>query len=315
MSVLDRILREKRKHLAVCKARLPMSELRIRAQTAPPVRSLRDALISHRFSVIGEIKRKSPSGNDMNSKNVEKASRVYRDSPIISAVSVLTDEKFFGGSIDDLLRAREIVEKPILRKDFILDEYQVWEARAFGADAILLMATIHSDPDKFRALFHLARSIGLDVLVELGMDRDPSADSNAVPPEAEIWGANSRKFHSSKLALRTRLSRIFNAKTDFTTNKKRHQELRSLIPAGRIAVAESGIRDPSDIDELIELNYNAALIGTAFLKGPKDIEDVVESFSQRINLLTKPALRKIASTSGLSQLHHKYPTETFVSTR
>lgn len=317
MSVLDKILDEKQRHLAVCKARLPMSELRSRAQNAPPVRSLRDALVSHRFSVIGEIKRKSPTRpSGMDPKNVEKAPRVYRDSPIISAVSVLTDERFFGGSIDDLLRFREVVGKPILRKDFILDEYQVWEARAFGADAILLMAAIHKDPIKFRELFYLARKIGLDVLVEIGMDNDPndpSVESSAIPQEAEIWGANSRKFRSSKFAFRTKLSRLFRA--DLTTSSKRHQELRSLIPDGKIAVAESGIHDPSDIDGLIELGYDAALIGTAFLNGPKDIKDVVESFSERISSLTEPAARKIASASGLLQPHHKYQTETFVSTR
>lgn len=305
MSILNKILCEKRRHLADRQAQLPIAELRRMVQVAPPVRSLRDALTSHRFSIIGEIKKHSPSGSGMDSRNIDAALRVYGDSSVISAVSVLTDEPFFGGSIDSLQHARQ-VKKPILRKDFILDEYQVWEARAFGADAILLMVTIHSDPEKFRSLFDLARSIGLDVLVELGMDRVLPDQQAMVPQEAGIWGINSRKFHSSQLALRANVSKVLGHKLgrDFTTAKKRHQELRQFIPAGKIAVAESGIRKPSDIDELMRLNYNAALIGTAFLKGPKDIEDVVESFSERINWLLSC---DSSGKNNYSRLHN-YPT-------
>jgi len=284
MSLLSDILKQTDTDLNERRSRVPMSELQRRAKDAPPPRSLKDAL-SRGFSIIGEIKRRSPSAGEMNSRNVADALDVYNDSPIITAISVLTDEPFFGGSLDRLWQVRKATNKPILRKDFIIDQYQVWEARAFGADAILLMGAIHEKkPSRLRDLYELAKSLGLEALVEIGMNQaGPQQQAAIVPSDVEIWGVNSRKFHSSPLKLRMRASKLLGllglVGRDFTTHPNRHRQLRDLIPPGKIAVAESGIKQPREINALMDLGYNAALIGTAFLKGPRRVADVVAEFT------------------------------------
>lgn len=288
MSLISDILQRTRADLVERQSRLPLSELRRRAEDMPPPKSLKDAL-SNGFSIIGEIKRRSPSAGEMNSRNVADALDVYNDSPIITAISVLTDEPFFGGSLDRLSQVRKATSKPILRKDFIVDEYQVWEARAFGADAILLMGAVHEkNPGRLESLYALAKSLGLQALVEIGMSKaGPEQQAAIVPRDAEIWGINSRQFHSSPLKLRMHASKLLGQ--DLMTSRSRHRQLRGLIPPGKIAVAESGIHQPAEIDELVELRYNAALIGTAFLNGPRRVADVVSAFAQRIADLKQAA--------------------------
>jgi len=288
MSLLSDILRRTRADLVERRSRLALSELRRRAEDMPPPKSLKDAL-SKGFSIIGEIKRRSPSAGDMNSRNVADALGVYNDSPIITAISVLTDEPFFGGSLERLWQVRKATSKPILRKDFIIDEYQVYEARAFGADAILLMGAVHEEyPNRLKDLYELAKSLGLQALVEIGMSQaGPQKQAAIVPRDADIWGINSRQFHSSRLKLRMRASKLLGQ--DFMTSASRHRQLRDLIPPGKIAVAESGIHQPREIDALVRLGYNAALIGTAFLKGPRTVADVLVAFAERITNLKHAA--------------------------
>ncbi|HEX7671762.1 MAG TPA: indole-3-glycerol phosphate synthase TrpC, partial [Polyangiaceae bacterium] len=197
MSFLDAIVANTRGRVAERRARTPDRELHARLADAPRVRSLHDALSgSGRFSVIAEHKRRSPSGGDSDPRNVAAAYDVYANTPWIAAVSVLTDSDYFGGSVEDLFIARHAVNKSVLRKDFIVDDYQVLEARAFGADAILLMASVLAkEPSHMAALYDLARSLGLDVLVELGMANHRIEDLVAVvPPKARIWGINARQF-------------------------------------------------------------------------------------------------------------------------
>jgi indole-3-glycerol phosphate synthase len=288
MSLLDDILQRTLADVNKRRAHLPLAELQRRANDAAPTRSLAQAL-SNGFSIIGEIKRKSPSADAMNPRNLEDARSVYNDSPVIAAISVLTDEPFFGGSLERLQQVRKGTNKPILRKDFIVDEYQVWETRVFGADAMLLMCSVHERrPDRLKDLFDLAKSVGLETLVEIGMsETSPAQQVDMVPSDAGIWGINSRKFHSSPLKLRMRASKLLGQ--DFTTSPSRHRELRRLIPLGKIAVAESGIHKPRDIDALVHLGYNAALIGTAFLKSERRIADIVSDFAKHIADLNKTA--------------------------
>jgi indole-3-glycerol phosphate synthase len=170
--------------------------------------------------------------------------------------------------LEDLSQAREAVSKPILRKDFILEEYQVWEAKAFGADAILLMASAHeADPGKFKGLFDLAISLGLDALIEFGLEAPPRKEF--MPPGALLFGINARVFKDSD---RYRASREQGEGTgkDLTTDLGIHAdlyaELEKIAPEGKILVAESGIRSREDLGPLMDLGYRAALIGTAFLK-------------------------------------------------
>lgn len=250
------------------------------AADAPPVRSFRDALCGG-FGIIAEIKARSPSAGEMDRANVGRAAKVYEHAPGVSALSILTQESHFGGSVADLSSLRAQVSKPILRKDFITDEYQVWEARAFGADAILLMASLFSGPDggrPLRELLLLAHELGMKCLVEIGMGgvRVPEMAA-AIPDEADIWGANSRTFHGSRLRVRARIGRLLGR--DLTTSGARHRLLRREIPPGRIAVAESGIDRAEQLWDLAGMGYNAALIGTAFLRSGRTVEDVVQSFS------------------------------------
>jgi indole-3-glycerol phosphate synthase len=247
--------------------------LQARVADAPPVRSLHDA-IAKGFGVIAEYKRRSPSGGASDPANLAAAYRTYAETPWIVAVSVLTDEPYFGGSIDDLGVARERVRKPVLRKDFIVDDYQVVEARAFGADAILLMASVLvDDPALMRRLYEQARALGLDVLVELGMTERRIEDLvGVVPTEARVWGINARQF-----AKRTASDSSFTPgqKHDLPTDVGAHLEFRKLIPPGRLAVAESGIKHASELAAARTAGYDAALVGTAFLSAEHRIEEVV----------------------------------------
>lgn len=293
MSLLSDILTRTEADLEIRRRHLPESDLKKRAADAPPTRSLKEAL-SCDFSIIGEIKRCSPSQGAMNLRNVQDALSVYNDSAIISAISVLTDKPFFGGSLNHLAKVRAETSKPILRKDFIIDEYQIWEARAFGADAILLMAEVHErNPQRLHDLYALARSLGLQCLVEIGMGESRLGavkQTGIIPKDAEIIGINSRQF-SSRLKFRVRISKVLGRfGWDLTTYRSQHQTLRSLIPAGKLAVAESGIKSPVELDTLIALDYNAALIGTAFLKSSRRIATVVADFAHHLDDLKQRSL-------------------------
>ena len=285
MSILQDILRATEGEVSRRRADRPLADLKRMIADAPPVRSLYTAL-SNGFSLIAEIKARSPSAGEMDPGNVVRAAKAYENTPAVSTISVLTQESFFGGSVGLLGETRERVSKPILRKDFIRDEYQVWEARAFGADAILLMASLFvretDGREKLRSLFELARSLGMEALVEIGMSgRRPISEMAAiVPEEAEIWGVNSRKFLGSRLQLRWRVGRLLG--TDLTTSSIRHERLRQAVPARKIAVAESGIDDPQELEGLSAIGYHAALIGTAFLKRGVVIEEVTGLFADSV---------------------------------
>ncbi len=260
-----------------------MDELTARLRDAPAVNSLHDA-IARGFGVIAEHKRRSPSGGPSDAENLSRAYSTYAETPWIVAVSVLTDEPYFDGSVDDLGVARERVKKPILRKDFIVDDYQVVEARAFGADAILLMASVLADePETMRRLYEQARALGMDVLVELGMTERPIESLVAVvPAEARIWGINARQFarrggdRGAGAADRTHATAFApGEKHDLPTDVAAHREHRRLVPPGKLAVAESGIHHAGELEAARSAGYDAALIGTAFLSPGRRISDVV----------------------------------------
>jgi indole-3-glycerol phosphate synthase len=267
MTLLDEILENKKAETASRKNSTPLEELKDRAKSRT-TRSLRNALSAEGFGLIGEIKKKSPSMGGMRPENAARALEAYGRSGSIRALSILTDGRYFDGSLEDLSLARESVSKPILRKDFILEEYQVWEAKAYGADAILLMASVHeADPGKLRGLFDLAASLGLDALIEFGREAPPRKEF--MPPGALLFGVNARVFKDSKRYRASRTRGDADGK-DLTTDLKIHAELfaslEGLAPPGKILVAESGIRTPEDLGPLMDLGYQAALVGTAFLK-------------------------------------------------
>jgi len=278
MGFLDAIVENTRRRVAERRAKTPLVDIRARLKDASPARSFEGAL-SRGFSVIAEHKRRSPSGGAMDPKNLERALETYAGTPWISAVSVLTDEDYFAGSLDDLGVARERTQKPVLRKDFIVEEYQVEEARAFGADAILLMASVLAvDPPRMERLHALARSVGLDVLVEIGMTERRIEDLAAlVPASARIVGVNARSFAAKN---RDGEKADPTVRHDLPTDVRRHAEFRRLVPEGKLAVAESGIVTAAELRVAKRVGYEAALVGTAFLRGPRDLRDVVSEFAE-----------------------------------
>jgi indole-3-glycerol phosphate synthase len=276
MTILAAIVDNTRKRVAQRRALLPLPELKARVVDAPPTRSLHGAL-QRGFGVIAEYKRRSPSGGPSDPTNLAAAFETYASTPWIVAVSVLTDEDYFGGALADLKTAREAVKKPILRKDFIVDEYQVYEARVAGADAILLMASVLvDDPGRMKELYALARSLGLDVLVELGMTEHHIEDLVfVVPPEARIWGINARQFANASLRPFTPGERH-----DLPTDLATHRNYRALVPPGKLAIAESGIHTSADLRFARDAGYAGALVGTAFLKPGSSIGSVTAELAQ-----------------------------------
>lgn len=279
MSLLDAIVDQSRRRTAERRARRPIEDVQRAAADAPPARSLYAAL-SPGFGVIAEHKRRSPSAGAMRAENVAECVAAYEATPWVTALSVLTDEDHFGGSMEDLTAIRARTTKPILRKDFIVEPYQVVEARAAGADAILLMCTLHvGERARMQDLYDLARSLGLDVLVEVvGMSERPEEELVALVPEgAGIWGMNARRSLGGRAGIKTGVSRLLFQVTgrDTLTDTRRHQDLRRLVPPGPLAVAESGITTAVELAEVRAAGYDAALVGTAFLKGPKSVADVV----------------------------------------
>lgn len=242
---LKDILADKRKEIEKRKKEEPLSLLKEKIIYAPRLRDFRTSLQGKELKAIAEIKEKSPSTGLIARVDVAALAREYEKSRYCCAISVLTDKKYFGGDINWLLKVKTETTKPVLRKDFILDEYQIYEARAYGADAILLMAAILSR-DKLDRFFKIARGLGLACLIE---SHSPE-DLNKIPGEARIYGLNNR-----------------NLKGDFSVNLKVTERLLSYIPWNKIVVAESGIGNKKDINYIRSLKrVRAVLIGTSILK-------------------------------------------------
>jgi indole-3-glycerol phosphate synthase len=197
-------------------------------------------------AVIAECKKASPSKGLL--RDDYKPALIARgyESVGAAAISVLTDEEFFKGSLDDLTKVSEAVKIPVLRKDFILDPFQIIEARAAGADAILLIVAAHTDPD-LQNLFAAARRMNLDVLVEV---HNLEELDRAVDLGAEMIGVNCRDLATMQVDPRV------------------HMELVRAMPAAVLRVAESGIKSPADIERLLAAGYDAFLVGEALMRQP-----------------------------------------------
>ena len=307
MSLIEVIVADTTAVLEHTRTVRPLRELKRRLLDAPPVRSLRAALST--FGLITEIKERSPSVGAMSLVNVREAPRAYEESPAVVAISVLTQGTFFGGSIERLSEIRRASAKPILRKDFIFDEYQVYEARAFGADAILLMPSLpvfEKNPARIELLFDLATSLGLECLCEIGMTTGnelPRDVAARVPRRAILWGANSRQFTSSKLRFRQRVGRLLG--WDLMIDIRRHAALRELIPEGKIAIAESGIHTQRDLEAVAAMGFSGALIGTALLRGPRSVRSMLDAFTAAVDRIRAKAWNVAASdTTHVSARAH-----------
>lgn len=258
MTFLDQILRDVADELATTKSRRPTADIRARLADAPPPRDFVAALDAD-FGLIAEIKERSPSVGSMRAANVADAPTAYEESSIVRALSVLTNEHHFGMTIDQLATIRGQVTKPVLRKDFIIDEYQIREARAFGADAILLMANV-LDTARLRGFHDLAREIGLAVLFEI----HTTEEIDTLPADAKVIGINSRKFKSSTgfVGATGESAQDFSLALDTF-------ELVDELPAHAIKVAESGLT--ADNLPSVREKFAAALIGTSLLRDERGI--------------------------------------------
>lgn len=264
-TILDLILRDVRVEVQAARASRPPSEIRSMLADAPPVRSLAQNVVSP-FGLIAEIKKKSPSVGLMREQNVGDAACAYEESGIVRALSILTNHTHFGGSVEFLCAVRATVSKPILRKDFFIEEYQVREARAFGADAILLMANV-LDAARLKGFYELARELGMDALFEVHTEEEISL----LPADATIVGINSRKFRATEGFAGSE----GHASQDFSVHLDTFALVEKL-PANCIRVAESGL-DAQNITE-ISKTFHAALVGTSLLRDERGIRAALEEF-------------------------------------
>lgn len=258
MNLLEKIVKVKRGEVRERKKALPENELRRHSHFQRNPYSLSEFLLHPgKTGIIAEFKRQSPSKGVINdrAKVVDVANGYFRGGA--SAISILTDEKFFGGSLQDLLSARDI-PLPLLRKDFIIDRYQVTEAKAFGADVMLLIAACLQKED-VEELASYAKSLGLSVLLEIHNEDE----LEHICPSVDVVGVNNR-----------------NLKT-FIVDIEKSVELAEKLPKEMIRIAESGIDDVRTVTLLKKHGFNGFLIGETFMK----TENPGNAFSDFVNLL------------------------------
>lgn len=258
--ILGKIVAHKRKEVAERKLRLPLVELKGRLQNVSPPRDFRGNVFSanKNVSIIAEIKRFSPSAGPIRDDlDPVSLARVYERSGA-SGISVLTDERFFKGSFADLRKVRETTTLPILAKEFILDEYQIYEVRLEGADAILLIAKILGK-EKISRFCRIARELDLSCIVEIHSPQEVQKILN-LSPEI-IIGINNRDLGKFQVDLAT------------TGEIIRH------ISEGRYLVSESGIKSFQDIRKLQRMGVRAFLVGEAILRSPDPAEKIRELYS------------------------------------
>ena len=247
--ILDKIVADVAIELEERKRRLPLAEMAKKALAQSPPLDFASALRGDNIRLIAEVKKASPSkGVICHNFNPLDIARVYADNGA-AAISVLTEPKYFQGSLNylrDIKKALADKPLPLLRKDFIFDPYQVYEARAYGADCLLLIVAILT-PEKLSELLQLSHQLGMMSLVEVHNELELEI---AVKSEAKIIGINNRDLNTFKVDLKTTA------------------RLRSLIPPDRIVVSESGIKSRKDMEKLREWGVNAALIGEALMTAP-----------------------------------------------
>jgi indole-3-glycerol phosphate synthase len=245
MTILDQIVTSKRRELAVARERLPEPELERRLADAAPVRPFRAALLAAPgMAVIAEVKKASPSAGVLRADFDPVAiARAYA-SHGATCLSVLTDDPFFQGHLDHLRAIRAAVDRPLLRKDFLLDRYQLLEARVAGADAVLLIAECLPGETLGR-LLRDARALGMDALIEL---HDAGELPRVLESGADLIGINNRD-------LRT-----------FVTRIEHTLDLAAKVPADRCLVSESGIKSRADLDRLTAAGVRAVLVGESLMR-------------------------------------------------
>ena len=260
--ILERILATKRREIEAAKTTVPQPEIERRAREAPSPRgferALREKIAGGRPAVIAEIKRASPSKGPMREDLDPARIAASYEAHGAACISVLTDREFFGGSAEDLVAARSACTLPVLRKDFIIDAYQVHESRSWGADCILLIVDALADAD-LAALERQAHAIGLDVLVEC---HDRTQLERALRLETALVGVNNRDLRTFQTRLETTL------------------ELAKHLPSDRLLITESGIAQPEDVKRLASAKVSAYLVGGAFMTATDPGNELSRLFPQ-----------------------------------
>lgn len=249
--ILDQIVEDKKKRLPEHKSRIPEREMRRLAEAYEGERhSFAEALSREGISIIGEFKKASPSLGEIKSK-INLMDRIEEYNASVDAISCLTEEDHFDGSVEYLKQIRRISPLPILRKDFMIDPYQFYEARAIGADAVLLIAAILDDVE-MRDFYQLAEELGLDALVEV---HDETEMERALDLDVKIIGVNNRNLW------------------DFSIELGTTARLGRMVPQDKIFVAESGILNDEDVKFLKDCRVDAFLIGRALMEAehPREI--------------------------------------------
>lgn len=259
MTILDQIIRDKKGYVEKQKSLYPVKLLEEQSFFTAPTVSLRKYLTRENGSgIIAEFKRKSPSEGFINKYgSVTEITMGYMQSGA-AALSVLTDEKYFGGKDEDLTKARQSNYCPILRKDFVIDEYQILEARSIGADVILLIASVLS-PAEIKAFTQLAKSLDMEVLLEV-KNRDEL--ENSICEDTHIIGVNNRNLENFKVDIENSI------------------RLSEFIPEGITKISESGISSPEAVLQLREHGFKGFLMGTHFMKQADPIAGCRDFISQ-----------------------------------
>lgn len=244
MNILDRIVADKKIEVALKKALIPISQLEQSFLFERDCISLSNRLINSPSGIIAEHKRRSPSKSVINlDHKVYEVGKGYEDAGVCG-MSVLTDVSYFGGALEDLLLARNSVKLPLLRKDFTVDPYQIIEAKAHGADLILLIAAVLST-EEIQSFSSLAKSLGLEVLLEV---HNKEELDKSLMPSIDMIGVNNRNLKTFEVSIEHSI------------------ELASHIPDSFVKVSESGISEVSSIKTLQQYGYKGFLIGENFMK-------------------------------------------------
>ncbi|MBL4862746.1 MAG: indole-3-glycerol-phosphate synthase [Crocinitomicaceae bacterium] len=242
-TILNTIVDNKRHEVAELKKKYTYADFEDSPYFSEKTRSLKRHILNQNFGIIAEIKRKSPSAGEIRSEiNVVEQGQFYEQNQV-AGISCLTDHTFFGGSTDDLKELRRNVSIPVLRKEFIIDEIQLFESKAIGADAILLIAEV-LQPEEALHFTIMAQSLGLEVLMECH-DRANLAKINDL---VDIVGVNNRDLHLQKTDIQTSI------------------DLFDFLPKDKVCITESGIRSYSELLELSKVGYKGALVGESILK-------------------------------------------------
>lgn len=249
MTILETIINQKRKEVEILKGQFKLKDFEKSPLFSSNVVSMKEAIKAKEFGIIAEIKRKSPSaGNLRENVNPKLLAEEYEKSGAVG-ISVLTDYEFFGGSVEDLIEVKNQVSIPVLRKEFIIDEIQIFQAKAIGADAILLIAEALTEEQALHFTI-LAQSLGLEVIMEF----HEKNQMYKINDEVDIIGVNNRNLKLQK--------------TDILTSI----ELFDFLPKDKVLISESGIQTKEDLIQIIQCGYHGALIGESILKSvsPKD---------------------------------------------